>query len=657
MPVADGKDQESTSEAINFWYGAKMYSEMLQGLQSKTSSSTTPSVNKPAASLGKRLTKVFTTILALNTQSLKTFFQFENAPLPAGKDPKSPDSDQYKGKRQDGYEILPQELNLNRVPGIFFQNLVNYQTYFGLKKEFVHGIQMLPLTPALQLLRGAGFVKDEHDNVLSIKDPVNCNYWPPQPCTQERDGDDYNGVTIYANAEKRGTKAWWGILLTGNKAMVPAYRTDAWNAIGTLDRTKDIDNGLTKVWMQYWTLLMPHSGGNAPPAPTPVVPPEPIGRTSWTPALNCPGSDRSKFLDCFTPFTASDPTHGAVDYQAGWTQKDELIQQLAAEPGAVWQQKRLEISFGVGKAGNRPSIRMNTAQDKAFGPGSLFVVDVEKVPVGPGTWPAYWTTAANPNPQWPHGGEIDMMEHIQGPDVFNNMLSTLHTIPGCKMSQVPGITSGGDCGIAGNAGCGVAPVSVPNGKRLNDAKGGIHVMAWTPRGDDEAIKMWWISREKADEILQQGGDHIFDDPRFWDQYTQDESTAGPYVTFPIGPNSTCPAEKYFSAQQFIIDTTFCGDWAGATFPGGSQKCVETVQDEKYGTDWGVGDKQDLSRSFVFRSIKIFTASPTRTTNAVAEALLSSPTRMSHDVAEQTKSSLYTDKVPRVLRNLGLLSGK
>ena len=33
---------------------------------------------------------------------------------------------------------------------------------------------------------------------------------------------------------------------------------------------------------------------------------------------------------------------------------------------------------------------------------------------------------------------------------------------------------------------------------------------------------------------------------------------------------SCPGEQYFHPQTFIIDTTFCGDWAGQVFgpPGG-----------------------------------------------------------------------------------------
>lgn len=55
----------------------------------------------------------------------------------------------------------------NHVTGIFFQNLVRYDTWFGTYKEYIHGIQMLPLSPALQMTRDLEFCQQEWDDVLS----------------------------------------------------------------------------------------------------------------------------------------------------------------------------------------------------------------------------------------------------------------------------------------------------------------------------------------------------------------------------------------------------------------------------------------------------------------------------------------------------------
>ena len=56
-------------------------------------------------------------------------------------------------------------------------------------------------------------------------------------------------------------------------------------------------------------------------------------------------------------------------------------------------------------ARGRDSIRISSreAYDEA-----LFVLDIEHMPTGCSTWPAFWTLSkAGP---WPNGGEIDVIE-------------------------------------------------------------------------------------------------------------------------------------------------------------------------------------------------------------------------------------------------------
>lgn len=47
------------------------------------------------------------------------------------------------------------------LPGIFFQNKVDYATWFGWRYDFIHGIQMLPVTPALLMIRTPEFCRQE----------------------------------------------------------------------------------------------------------------------------------------------------------------------------------------------------------------------------------------------------------------------------------------------------------------------------------------------------------------------------------------------------------------------------------------------------------------------------------------------------------------
>lgn len=55
----------------------------------------------------------------------------------------------------------PKDFAQNHVTGIFFQNKVDYATWFGWRYDFIHGIQMLPVTPALLMIRTPEFCRQE----------------------------------------------------------------------------------------------------------------------------------------------------------------------------------------------------------------------------------------------------------------------------------------------------------------------------------------------------------------------------------------------------------------------------------------------------------------------------------------------------------------
>lgn len=71
----------------------------------------------------------------------------------------------------------------------------------------------------------------------------------------------------------------------------------------------------------------------------------------------------------------------------------------------------------------RQSVRLSS---KAAYNGGLFIHDLVHMPVGPGTWPAYWFVG----PDWPNNGEADIIEGIGG-NTRNAI--TLHTADGCTM--------------------------------------------------------------------------------------------------------------------------------------------------------------------------------------------------------------------------------
>lgn len=79
---------------------------------------------------------------------------------------------------------------------------------------------------------------------------------------------------------------------------------------------------------------------------------------------------------------------------------------------------------------------------------SVVIIDLEHMPYGCATWPAFWTLSQEG--PWPTGGEVDIIEVIypsrisihcaetcmrQGVNEADQNLISLHTLPGCTMPE------------------------------------------------------------------------------------------------------------------------------------------------------------------------------------------------------------------------------
>jgi len=179
VPSADGKDQESTSEELNLLYGIHLWGSL---------------VGKPA------LQELGDTMLALCAFTVREFFLMEA-----------------------GNPHHHEDFVKNHVTGIFFQNKVDYTTWFGWREEYIHGIQMLPLSPALQLTRKATFCSQEWDDVLS-------------------------------ELPLSSTDPWTSILLTGTLAIIDPEK--AYAKILQM-YPENMDDGLTRAWALYWAAVQP----------------------------------------------------------------------------------------------------------------------------------------------------------------------------------------------------------------------------------------------------------------------------------------------------------------------------------------------------------------------------------------------------------------
>jgi endo-1,3(4)-beta-glucanase len=180
IPFFDGKDQESTSEAMNFYYSLYLWGCVSQDSEIETR--------------GRLMMKV--------------------------------------GKRSMGQYLLMEDSNTvhqqivpNKVVGIFFENKVDYTTWFGSNREFMHGIQMIPVSPVNEFLRTDTFVREEWDTVLSSLDLV-------------------------ANPENYRNNAWQSLLFA-NYAVI-----DKDEAMDQLSKVT-VDGGMSRAWAMYFAATRP----------------------------------------------------------------------------------------------------------------------------------------------------------------------------------------------------------------------------------------------------------------------------------------------------------------------------------------------------------------------------------------------------------------
>lgn len=159
-------------------------------------------------------------------------------------------------------------------------------------------------------------------------------------------------------------------------------------------------------------------------------------------------------------------------------------------------------------------------------------------------------------PNWPHQGEIDILEGVHEQDT--NAL-TLHTSTGCTVGSDTSIFSGSvetqNCdvkaeGQSDNAGCSIkSHDSKSYGAGLNDNGGGVYATEWT----SDAISIWFFPRDSVPEGVT--GDNP--DPSTWG--TPSAKWA----------KDSCDIDGIFKDLNIIFDTTFCGDWAGNTWSSSS----------------------------------------------------------------------------------------
>ncbi|KAF8054963.1 concanavalin A-like lectin/glucanase domain-containing protein [Lyophyllum atratum] len=190
---------------------------------------------------------------------------------------------------------------------------------------------------------------------------------------------------------------------------------------------------------------------------------------------------------------------------------------------------------------NRPSIRL-TSKD-SYGVGTLWIIDAVHIPYGCSVWPSFWTLGSGK--EWPHAGEIDIIEGI---NLMGNNQMALHADAGCAQAANPaqsGKTLEGDCSL--DRGCIVAETK-PNsfGKGFADAGGGVFAVQM----DVSGVYMWYWSRPQIPDIIKSATSTSNMDPAAFGM---------PSASYPA---TGCNITQFFGPQQFVLLTTLCGSWAG-----------------------------------------------------------------------------------------------
>ncbi|KAE9404647.1 2 beta-glucanase [Gymnopus androsaceus JB14] len=262
------------------------------------------------------------------------------------------------------------------------------------------------------------------------------------------------------------------------------------------------------------------------------------------------------FLTDFTVQNIPDPTNGRVNYvDAATAAQDNLT--FASSTNFI---ARADFTTTLNPDGpGRNSVRLQS--NKQYGIGTVLVANLNHMPEGCGTWPAWWTVGEN----WPANGEIDIIEGVN--NVGTNQ-GTLHTSPGCSMPasrSETGTALQADCdtSVNSNAGCGVTfGDSRSFGPTFNDNNGGWYAMELA----QDSVKIWfWARGTSLPSGVSEGSATI--DTDNW---------GTPVAYFPN--SSTCSLSSHFGPQNIIINLTFCGDWAGAAYPSDNcpSDCIDYV---------------------------------------------------------------------------------
>jgi len=275
------------------------------------------------------------------------------------------------------------------------------------------------------------------------------------------------------------------------------------------------------------------------------------------------------FFSKWNFFSNPDPTHGFTDYVDREDAFSSGLVNATADRVYMGVDAHSLVRMG-GKRQGRRSVRI---ESKAVYNSGLFIIALDHLPTGCGTWPAFWMFGEDRHHPWPAWGEFDIIEGVHEAD---RVMTTLHSAAGCDQSRVAagqlfsgawvaGIQGGpaDNCSIDAydqneNQGCSQSGHLGSMGHAFNSKGGGTFAAEWDPQAGYIRTWFWPRGQEPRDVV------HRKDlEPKSWGM---------PYSYFTLSPAACSPG--HFADMRLIFDITFCGDWAGNVF---KQACPQQAQ--------------------------------------------------------------------------------
>ncbi|KAK1921820.1 concanavalin A-like lectin/glucanase domain-containing protein [Papiliotrema laurentii] len=251
-----------------------------------------------------------------------------------------------------------------------------------------------------------------------------------------------------------------------------------------------------------------------------------------------------------------------------------------------------------------PKLLSKTAYEK----GTVWVMDAVHMPYGCSVWPALWTQG----PNWPAGGEIDIMEGVN--NQTTNQMALHASDTGCVAStsaSMSGNLTQSACSKDASSGAGCTIVdSATNsyGAGFAAAGGGVYVCEF----GDEGVKIWFFTRSAVPSAVTDSAQSI------------DTGSLGTPVAF--YPSSSCDVDKYLGPQTLTIDITLCGDWAGLDSIL-QETCGALATDQTCYTTYVINQGDNYSTAyFELNYINVYSSASTSGANATTSTSGTSASR-------------------------------